>query len=457
MADIVVVRNVFKSLGQPIETYVSRDSGKFEHALEDALDARGKLCLLTGPSKTGKTTLYTRVLSDRELYPLVIRCDSTLTPEELWKRALEKVDFERLSAIQTSKSSKEAATGKLGGTIGWKWLAGLLGEVSVGVEKNMGEVQVRDKILATACPDHLIPIVKNLPAVLVVEDFHYLNRTAKRTVFQQWKTFIDNEVSVIVVGTTHHAVDLAYANRDLVGRIAQIDLSTWSLSDLEKIAIQGFDFLKLGVSRTITSAIAKEAAGLPIIVQETCSGLLMPKDIREMRPGKLQLNFQRADVYTTLHSVAKTHYAQFEAIYQRLVTGPRKKARKYDTYELVMAAFTKDPLTFSLKRHELDERIAELPIPEDRRPPAASVNGTLKALGTFQKRNGIELLEWSEVEHSLYILEPAFLFYLRWREPRTMPPNILDLMKGLFGFDWEFLMTAARRSGRRAAGNAEQR
>ena len=296
----------------------------------------------------------------------------------------------------------------------------------------MGEVQIRDKILATACADHLIPIMKNLPVVFVVEDFHYLHPTVKMTIFQQWKTFIDNEVSVIVVGTTHHAVDLAYANRDLVGRIAQIDLSNWSQPDLEKIAIQGFNVLKLKVSEVITSVISKEAAGLPIIVQEACSELLLARGIREILPGEMQVSFQRKDVYTALHNVAKNHYSQFEAIYQRLIIGPRKKARKYDTYEIVMATFAQDPLTFCLKRHELDERLRELAIPDSKRPPVTSVDGTLRALGGFQKRNGIDLLEWSEVEHCLYILEPAFLFYLRWREQRNKPPTLTDMLKAIW-------------------------
>ena len=117
MTEIVVIRDIFKALGQPIATYVSRDSGKYENALADALDAKGKLCLLTGPSKTGKTTLYTRVLSERDLHPMVMRCDSNLTSEEFWKRALEKVDFNRLSTVQTSKASRATTNGKIGGIL----------------------------------------------------------------------------------------------------------------------------------------------------------------------------------------------------------------------------------------------------------------------------------------------------------------------------------------------------
>lgn len=216
--------------------------------LASALDAKGKLCLLTGPSKTGKTTLYTRTLERKGLEPITVRCDSSMTSDDFWRQALEKINFERLSALQSSASTKTSGSGKIGATIGWKWLAGLLGEVSVGVEKNMGEIQIREKILSKPSPDHLVPVLKHLPTVLIVEDFHYLDAKTKRNVFQQWKVFVDGEVSVIVVGTTHHAVDLAFANRDLIGRIAQVDLSTWSLDDLEKIAILGFEVLKIDVS-----------------------------------------------------------------------------------------------------------------------------------------------------------------------------------------------------------------
>ena len=207
MSELINVRDVFKSLGQPTATYVERDNGKYEQNLSSALDAEGKLCLLTGPSKTGKTTLYTKVLLDKGLQTLIVRCDATVTAPEFWKRALERIDFGRLSSSQTSKSEKVTGSGKIGGKIGWAWLAGLLGEVSIGVDSSMGEVEIREKILSQPSPDHLIPVLKNLPIVLVVEDFHYLDAEAKRNIFQQWKVFVDNEVSVIVVGTTHHAVD----------------------------------------------------------------------------------------------------------------------------------------------------------------------------------------------------------------------------------------------------------
>jgi len=239
----VKIPEVFRSLGQPTITYVRRDSGKYERRLSAALDVTGQLCLLTGPSKTGKTTLYKRVLDERKLLPLTVRCDGDLSHEQFWRRALEGLNFERVKEHSSAHGSNLITSGKLSGSIGWKWLAGLAGEVSAGVTSTRSEGEVREKIMANPSPAHLVPALKTLPLLLVVEDFHYLSPDVQRIIFQQWKTFIDEEVSVIVIGTTHHAIDIATANQDLLGRLCQIDIAQWSNDDLKKILQQGFSYL----------------------------------------------------------------------------------------------------------------------------------------------------------------------------------------------------------------------
>ena len=440
MAKIIKIRDVFKSLGQPTITYVEREDGLYENKLALALEARGKLCLLTGPSKTGKTALYNKVATNQKLEVLVVRCDSGLTTSEFWKRVLEKIDFERLITRQGSKGSQVSGGGKVGAKIGWAWLAEMLGEVSLGVNSSMNEIEIRERILSKPSPDHLIPLLQELPIILVVEDFHYLQPDVKTNIFQQWKIFVDNEVSVIVVGTTHHAVDLAYANKDLVGRISQIDLSTWNENDLKKIAIQGITYLKVPFpDSSAIDAIAKESAGLPIVTQDVCYQLFVDKGITELKQGETEVVFSVKEAYKALHNVAVTNYTQFETIYERLITGPRKKARRYNTYELVVSTFTQDPLTFSLKRHEIDERLKKMPLPPEEVPPPASVNSMLSALENFQKDRGIELLEWSKKEQRLHILEPSFLFYLRWSKERETPPSLRDILKEMiaaYKFIW---------------------
>jgi hypothetical protein len=438
------VHEVFKTQGQPTVTYVSRENGEFERKLSNALDSRGLICLLTGPSKTGKTTLYSKVLQTKRLQPLQVRCHTGLSATDFWRSALEKVNFERIAQQREQGDRTVSGTGELSGSIGWKWLAGLSGTVTKGVTSTTTEVEVRQRILATPSPDHLVPILKNLPLVLVIEDFHYLQASVQANVFQQWKVFIDNEVSVLVVGTTHHAADLAYANKDLVGRVSQIDLTTWDKSDLAMIATGGFNHMRVRVPRPLIDLIAEESVGLPIMTQSVCLQLLLNDGLDSVLPEDLRVDWTTATVYEALHQVARDKYEGFGAIYDRLARGPRRKARKYETYELVLSAFTLDPLVFSLKSEEIADRLARLPILPQQIPPQGSFTSMFRALGAFQKKLGIELLEWIARDRRLYILEPAFLYYIRWRTPRTAQPSLPDLLAEILRTFQQFKMPVRR-------------
>jgi len=436
------VFDVFKVQGQPTITYVSRQNGYFEAKLSQALNSRGSVCVLTGPSKTGKTSLYSRILAERSIEALRVRCDGSLRASELWKKALEQVNFTRVAELQSDRTREISVGAKLGATLGWKWLAGMLGEVSAEGVASWTEAEARQRVLSDPGPEHLVPLLKQLPLLLVLEDFHYLDPKEQTTVFQQWKTFVDEEVSVLVVGTTHHAADLAHANKDLVGRVFQIDLTTWSDNDLSKIASEGFKYLNLDVAAETSKAIAAESVGLPIITQAVCLSLLLEAGITEARPQITRVDWKRRDAYDALHRVALERFQAFESNYDRLIRGPRKRARKFDTYELILSTFTLDPLVFSLKREEIIERLKKLPLHGDQVPPDGSLNSTFGALGSFQQRLGIEILEWSARDQRLYILEPAFLFYLRWRKPRAQAPSTTDLLGelivklGLKNFDF---------------------
>ncbi|CAN5509546.1 hypothetical protein BH10PSE3_BH10PSE3_27630 [soil metagenome] len=375
------IADVFKTVGLPTVTYVKRDQGSFERRLNGALDEKGKLCLVTGPSKTGKTTLYKEVLSSRGEIPLVVACDGKKTSDEIWKLALEAVDFDRVESRQHSDAGKVGLEVGADGKLGWQWLAQISTRLKAQFEKTHSETDVRKKVLAEPGPDLLVPILKHSNYTLVIEDFHYLKDEEKINLFQQWKRFIDNEISVIVLGTTHRAVDIADSNKDLLGRIAQIDVGHWSDEDLKSIAKVGFKYLRVGIAPEIVDRIATEAVGLPIVVQQVCLELFNGKNIFTVdRAKKATAVFTEDGLKVSFNRVAHQNYTQFKPYYETLISGPREKARKYRTYELVLACFTLDPIRFSLKRGEIDARLTRLELPVGELPPAASMNSTLGAL-----------------------------------------------------------------------------
>lgn len=58
------VNEVFISGGFPINTYNPRKELKLEDSLVDYLETGHKLISITGPTKSGKTVLSTRVIPD---------------------------------------------------------------------------------------------------------------------------------------------------------------------------------------------------------------------------------------------------------------------------------------------------------------------------------------------------------------------------------------------------------
>jgi hypothetical protein len=431
------ISDVFKTIGQPTVTYVKRDNGKLEKQLNAALNERGQLCLLTGPSKTGKTTLYREVLASRTELALVVQCDRTKSCDTIWKQALEAVDFERTETRSTSQTLKWAVEGEGSSKLGWKWLADVTARLKGTLAKDSSETEARRRVLADPGPDLLIPLLKHTNYVLVIEDFHYLEEDQKQLLFQQWKRFVDNEISVLVLGTTHRAVDIANSNRDLVGRIAQIDVAHWEPKDLEKICDLGFNYLNTNCTTTLKNLVANEAVGLPIVVQQVCQQFFTNEDIQYVDEArKSHCVVTRDKIENSLHTSARLKYTQFESYYSTLIRGPREKARKYRTYELVLACFTLDPIKFSLGRAEIDQRMAKLGLDRSEYPPPASLNSTLGALKKFQEKRDFQLFEWRPNEEVLYIIEPAFLFYVRWRTKKETQPMQLDLFELLIRTTW---------------------
>jgi hypothetical protein len=346
---------------------------------------------------------------------------------------LEAVDFERVTSTSSKAITGKELSASGEGKLGWSWLANVTGKAALAAKAGTEESEVREKIISSPSPDLLIPLLTETTYVLIVEDFHYLDDSQKILLFQQWKRFVDSEVTIIVLGTTHRAVDIANSNPDLVGRIAQIDVTQWSEDDLKMICTLGFDYLKTSISPALKKLIATESVGLPILAQQICLQAMNGKDIYTVRDArKREPTVTQKELNGACHEVARSKYTQFATYYNTLIRGPREKLRKYKTYELVLACFTIDPIQFALTRHEIDTRLSKVAGQGTLRPPAASVNSTLGALKEFQDKRGFELLEWRSSEDRLYIVEPSFLFYVRWRKDKNSESGIqLDLFEVL--------------------------
>jgi hypothetical protein len=346
------------------------------------------------------------------------------------------LDFARIAERSVEWGSSVTADIGIKGEFGWSWLAKVIPGLSLKIDASGSLTSTKEFARAELSAQHLIPLLKTMPLQLVVEDFHYLADDVKQEIFQQWKSFVDEGVSVLVVSTTHKSHEMFKANPDLGGRIRILDLSQWSVDDLSKIVDKGLNYLRVRHGIALRQFVAAESTGVPIITQQICHQFVLDMDLNSYS-NHVRRDHHPEHIKPYVRSVAKEFYAEFERDYDRLCEGPRSKARKYDTYSLILSAFVIDPVRFSLSKTDLMDRINRI-VGQNGTVPMASLNSSLKALSGHQKRIGRELLEWQPHTDMLHILEPTFLFYLRQRvqedqESGAGPSNDLIKLINQFG------------------------
>jgi hypothetical protein len=362
------VHSVFMTSGMPSKTYVERENGRYEADIDDALDSKGKICLITGASKTGKTTLYTKVLNKKNIFPVEIRCsDDSKSMSSILETIAENCQFE-----------------------------------GNGSNTNL-----------------LIKHLKNTKQILVIEDFHYFSDILKKSLANFCKEISDSEGNIIIVSTTHHASDIVSIRPDLSGRIYQIDVDSWKQEDLEKISNLGFSELEIDISKETISFIAAESVGLPIITQAVCQRMVLLEIRNTTNNSNMLLGDSQA--ITSLNSTALkdySHFARTIKIFQRLLNNDQ-----YQIWAKVMSAFMVDPIVFTLNIDELYSRMRKFDLSDNLHTSSISKHIIIQQLINLPelKRQKPPLIEWGAETEELHIIEPSFLYYIRWHDLRSKP------------------------------------
>jgi AAA domain len=429
----VSVFDVFRPQGQPHVTYVHRDQGAFERKLGNALDSAGTLCFLTGPSKSGKATLYSRVAEDKNRKIVRVRCSQSLDITEIWKVVLEEINYERVVENSKTKKRNVGGTGEVEGNIFLSIFAGLKGKAGVSIESEASDSEQSEYIRSNPATQHIIPLLKSQSAMLVIEDFHYLKANVLEDLFEQLKSFVDSQLSVVLVGVAHHVIDIIYSNKDLLGRILHIELGAWKPADLREIARKGFEYLHISYNDIILDLISNESVGLPILTQSISQEICLSKNITDRDTINRFIQIDEKDVYMCLNRVAVERYSAFSETYDRLTRPHSDQPEEQSVFEIILSTFSVDGLAFSLTREEIVRRLPLLPIPSSKGTPAKEkIYSSLVDLKENQAQIiGIDLIEYSHRNFRLYITEPTFLFYLRWRFARLYSPSYRDILKDI--------------------------
>jgi len=384
---------VFKPGSFPEHTYISREFASpnisYELRLKQALKTSGCLTSLIGLSKIGKTILCEKVLG----FDNIIKVSGADFSENtnFWEVIAAKAELPCQGEFTTSKTLDNTT--------------------------NTDQFEKREKFVLTK--DKVINYYKENNLVLVLDDFHYAPEQVQLQIAQQLKDAIRREFKAIVVSLPHRSDDAIRQNADLSGRLSLINIDTWKKEELKQIALKGFNELQIHISDKTADKIASESLTSPQLMQYICLSIctLLDSDVKpisEINDSILETAYR----FTTMNF-------EYNDVVHVMTKGPNPRGRlrklfrtmnrkELDSYGLIVESLAKDPPIVAFTFDDLKSRIDTL-IPEgDRKPDKQALKASLNKLQEqlTAKENIYHVLEWKD--NMVYIVDPLFLFYLRW-------------------------------------------
>lgn len=383
--------DVFRPGAFPEYTYISRKSAvsdlPYEFRLMQAIKVSGFLTSLVGPSKMGKTILCEKVIG-----------------------------FEHIVEVSGADFDGE--------TDFWKLVAakaGLAYEGQFSSEKTIAETNDKyaEKETYSLTKDKIITYYKNKDLVLVIDDFHYAPEKKRMQIAQQLKDAIRRGFKAIVVSLPHRADEAIRRNAGLSGRLSMINMDAWEVNDLEEIAKVGFAKLGINIENRVAEQIAIESLSSPQLMQYICLNICTILEMSEKNDKCV-----REEILKTAYRYTTANF-EYRDVVSLMQKGPnmRGKSRnhfraddgkEYDIYELIVKSIAENPPIMKLKLEDMKERIYHLIADDCKKPTPQAIKESLSKLQELLdgREDIFKVLDWKE--GILYILDPLFLFYLRW-------------------------------------------
>jgi hypothetical protein len=412
---MVRATSVFTPTDIPTVTYVERKDRNFEADLRRAFDIPKMIVSVSGPSKSGKTTLIRKVVSQDNL--IHIYGANIKAPDDLWMSVMAwmggSIEITNTSASKTGGTVSVSG----GGEIGIPFVAKGQGSAQ-GAASHESSSSTSTKV-ATSLLDQIVKEIANSDFVVFIDDFHYIDRSVCEEIGKQVKAAAELGVRICTASVPHRSDDVVRSNTELRGRVTAIDMSYWSVGELEEIAYRGFRELNVDLASTLLNVLAREAFGSPQLMQAICLNFCFEMNIGEQLKEQVRIVEDAKTIRKVLERTSTT--TDFSTMLTALHAGPKQRGTERkrfrfgdnttgDVYRCVLLAIKEDPPALALSYEQILSRSAKICLGDS--PVGSSLSESLKQMDGLAKLvQTAPVIEWDE--NVLDIVEPYFLFFLR--------------------------------------------
>ena len=407
--------SVFTPTDVPTVTYVERTTKNYEEELRRAFEIPKMVVSVSGPSKSGKTVLVTKVVSKDNL--IHIYGASIKTADDLWKNVLAWMG----GPVEVSETRGSKTSGTISGTAGGKvgiplFAQGTANVTGSGTKESSSQTT---KKLATNNLDAIIKEIANSDFVVFVDDFHYIEASVREEIGKQIKAAAEQGVRICTASVPHRSDDVVRSNTELRGRVTAVDMTYWSSKELEEIAFRGFRELNADLAPSVLRSLAEEAFGSPQLMQAISLQFCFESNIGETLADHIRIDVPPEKIRKVLERTTAT--TDFSTLLGVLHAGPKQRGTerkqfnfadgsKGDVYRCVLLAVRADPSGLSFRYDEMLKRTIRVCNGDS--PVGSSVAESLAQMAKLAKTvQDAPVIEWDE--DVLDIVEPYFLFFLR--------------------------------------------
>ena len=394
----------------PSVTYVGREHLKLEAKIERAVARGFSFNVITGPTKSGKSVLCHRVLDPKRLVTLEGGQVSNST--EFWEQLAHRLRV----AAGVTETEKQSETIAAEITAGWN-LGGLLNlKAKADVGSGRDSAKQYHTALKVACIDAML----KSNAILLLDDFHYLEQSVQEEAIQSFKAPVMKGLNVLLLAVPHRAFDPITVENEVEGRFQHIPIPTWDIDDLKKIAVLGLPALNLTCDNRIIEDMSRQASRNPLLMQEICAELCLENSIRHTQPVSLRVDGTALPAAYKMIAESKG-FPKFE----RLRKGPQaRKAREArlltdgtekDIYSVIMMALANTGSKAKTTYDELRSEMRSIIHNDGKMPQKNEITSALSHMTSIAKKDikGEPAIEWVKDTNEIIITDPFLIFYMK--------------------------------------------
>lgn len=407
---------VFIPGGFPTVTYIARKEKQLEERVLAVRDSLAKLVVVTGATKSGKTVLVDKVFpQDSSIW---IDGGAISDENSFWEMIVAKANLftEKEYVEQDVESSTMEAEGSIGGNIlVMKGSTAIKGSTSV--ENVLGKTLKRTITSKVAA----INMLQSEEIPLIVDDFHYVDKKIQKKVVRALKAPIMHGLPVVFIAIPNRKYDAVEVEREMTGRIENIEMPVWEEEELRNIANQGFGALNIKISSLLITKLSQSAYGSPFLMQEFCRTLCEKCEIEEYMEEKQYIS-DNLDIKNIFVEIAE-HSGR--SIFNKLKRGPRarsdrkkrllKSGEETDIYGVVLEGLKAlkpgvESMPYELLRNNIRDVLAENP------PQKNEISRVLDQIAkiSYTDTSSTPVIDWQRDDDIITITDPFFAFFLRW-------------------------------------------